>query len=107
MGTAQPCAKCKAGIAKLVDALLHRSIYMTAANGICARSRTLHKNDNFATDMADLTRLEHEARRLRASLHGRDAFAAASHGFVSLVRDTPHRGQAAHKQVISPGANLR
>ncbi|CUX80807.1 MAG: hypothetical protein HLUCCA05_06560 [Roseibaca calidilacus] len=43
----------------------------------------MHKNDNFATDMADLTRLEHEARRLRAAFMA-EMFAAAWHGFVSL-----------------------
>ncbi|MCL1628727.1 MULTISPECIES: RSP_7527 family protein [Roseinatronobacter] len=39
---------------------------------------------DFAADMADLTRLEHEARRLRTAFMA-EMFAAAFHGIANLM----------------------
>lgn len=39
---------------------------------------------DFATEMADLTRLEHEARRLRAEFMA-EMFAAAFHSIANLM----------------------
>jgi hypothetical protein len=71
------------GNAKLGDALLHCSIYILSEFVNLFMETIMQHHVDLATDMADMTRLEAEARRQRAAFMA-EMLTAGWHAFTSL-----------------------
>ena len=71
------------GTAKLADAVLRRGVYMNVTAVNLCMEHEMQDHPDFAADMADLTRLEHEARQMRAAFMA-EMLATAWHGLTNL-----------------------